>query len=341
MKLFALFCFLIPTIYLFSAEKVNGESNIKWAIEQLKTLSPEEYQVLNCYDQLPDKFSVNTGYGTMSSQKMGSTYEFMHEGDKFSCLMDIETNVHEVNHMITHCYPYEYCRINNRVVSEKNMYYFYLGKENEMVLFSDIDFFPSRDIAAEIPKSNRTFRYSEYIEGNTSTQDNGLLGLLDEYNSYHHSLTTAWKLKEAYLSATSDKVKGYISWMSSLNSVAQAYYEFRYYILEYLRYAKMKDPDIYDQIKEETDLITIFNRITESYRIILTKYNDEMTDGCKNYWQPLGYDAYPGDDGKFFYIGKNGAATGFLVQMEDRDKLLPLLQSNRYDEVIKKLNILP
>jgi hypothetical protein len=341
MRHFFYFYLFIFLNFLFIQQEANAQSNIKWAVNQLKSLSPAEYTILHIYDKLPDDFSVNTEMGIMSSQKMGATLQFMGEGDKTSCLSDIETDVHEVNHMITHCYPYIYCQKNNRIVTEKNMYYFYISPDFDTVLFSNVDYFPSRYLIPEIPEAIQTFRFDDYIDGNTSTQDNGLLGLLDEYNAYHHSLATAWDLKDAYFAASDDKVKGYIKWMGSLNSVAQAYYEFRFFILEYLRYAKRNEPVVYKQIKMEPGLITVFNRITVIYRNLLAEYDKEVSEGCKNYWLGQGYDAYPGEDGEFFFIGKNGSATGFQVQMEDKDKLLPFLQSHRYDEVISELNIVP
>jgi hypothetical protein len=333
-------CGLFILSFLISNEKTIGQNNINWAVEQLKVLSPDEYQILHCYDQLPEKFSVKTDMGTLSSYKSGSTLQFMHEGDKVSCLMNIETDVHEVNHMITSAYPYEYCRIHNRVLTEKNMYYFYIGKGNDTVLFSNVDFFPSQNIISEIPDTIRTFRFSTYIEGDLSTQDDGLLGLLDEYNSYHHSMTTTWELRNAYLTGSKDKVKGYITWMGSLNTLVQAYYEFRFFILEYLRYAKLNAPDVYEQIKDETGLITVFNQITVSYRAILSNHENEIAENGQVYWQKLGYKAYIDDKREFYFIGKDGAATGFQVKMDDKDKLDPLLQSHRYDELINDLKII-
>lgn len=163
---------------------------------------------MRCFEELPDKFSVKTENGIMSSYKTGSMSEYMHEGDRFDCLSDIETNVHELNHLITSDYPYEYCRQNNHIFKEKNMYYFYIDQSNEMVVFSNVNYFPSGDLKSEIPERIQTFRFKTYIDGNTSTQSDGLLGLLDEYNSYHHSLTTVWEMKEAYLCATDNKVNG-------------------------------------------------------------------------------------------------------------------------------------
>jgi hypothetical protein len=324
---------------LFQKPDANGQSSIEWTVEQLRSLSPREYEVLHRFNELPEHLSVKIENGTMSSTKTGSMLEYMHGGDRFECLSDIGTNVHELNHLITTDYPYEYCRLHNRVFKEKNMYYFYIDTGNERIVFSNVDYFPSADLISEIPEASRTFRFNLYIDGNTSTQSDGLLGLLDEYNSYYHSLNTVWDLKSAYLSATNDMVKGYIQWMSSLITDVEAYYEFRFFILEYLRYARLNKPEIYGQIKSEPDLISVFNRITESFRTIVTKYDREISTNCKSYWQKLGYEVYPSDNGEFCFIGKNGSARGFSVLLEDKEKLYPILQSKRYDEVIQELNI--
>jgi hypothetical protein len=327
--------------FLFLNSYANGQTPVDWSVEQLRSLSPREFEILKRFNELPDHLTVNIENGTMSTTKTGSMLEYMKGGDRFDCLSDIGTNVHELNHIITADYSYEYCRIHNRIFNEKNMYYFYLDTGNEMVVFSNVDYFPSSVLIPQINEANRTFRFNTYIGGNSSTQSDGFLGLLDEYNAYHHSLNTVWDLKSAYLKATDDPVKGYIQWMSTLISDVEAYYEFRFFILEYLRYARLNKPEVYGQIKSEPDLITVFNRITECFRTIVTKYDQELTANCKNYWEKLGWEVYPSDDGKFCLIGKNGAARGFSLILEDRDKLLPLLQSHRYDEVIQELNIIP
>jgi hypothetical protein len=290
---------------------------------------------------LPETLSVKTDHVTLISYKTDSTFKYMHGGDKLSCLADIATTVHELNHLLAREYPFEYCHLNNRSFFENSMYYFYIGRGDELPIFSNVDFFPSRDLVSQIPLECHTFRYNPYIEGNLSTQDDGLLGLLDEYNSYCHTMAATWELKEAYMKAGIIDVKGYTKWMGTLNTWVQAYYEFRYFILEYLRYARFSNYDVYGQIKDEPDLITVFNHITQRYNIYIAQFEKEVAYGAQNYWQKKGYKAYLNEKRKFFFIGKDGWATGFQVQMNDKDKLLPLLQSDRYDEIISELNIVP
>lgn len=338
-KNISLITFVLAAL-LLSFEDAKGQDNIDWAVEQLRQLAPSEYYILDTYDRLPPKLSVSTGLGIMSSNKDVPTYEFMKEGDKLSCLSDLETNVHEIDHLLTHFYPYDYCRKNNRNFSGTNMYYFYVNESYDTVLFSYINFFPARLLINDIPENRRTFRFDDYINGNNSTQDNGLLGLLDEYNAYQHSMAVTWTLKEAYLTASDIRVEGYVKWMESLNSVVQAYYEFRFFILEYLRYARLNDPDLFDEIKEEPGLIDVYNHITQSYLFYIRKFENELTQGCRNYWHAQGYETYTQDGGNLFLIVKNNSYLGFHTRLEDREKLLPMLQSHRYDDVISELNIL-
>jgi hypothetical protein len=338
-RLFSFLLLFLLFVFYYNPKGL-AQSNIDWAVEQLKVLSPGEYNVLQIYDQIPDTVSVRTSNGTLFGNKTVSTLKFMIGGGRYECLGNIETDVHEINHLITHYYPFEYCRINNIIDKWKRMYYFYLDESFDTILFSNTDFFPSRNLLSEIPDSNRTFRFNTYLKGNLLTQSDGLLGLLDEFNAYHHSMTVTWNLKNGYLSATGDKVKGYIEWMKSFSTLVQAYYEFRFFILEYLRYARLQEPYVYEQIKNEPGLMIVFNQITERYKTQLSYYEKELTEGGKEYWQKFGYKAYLNTKRGFYFIGKDGSATGFRVKLEDKEKLLPILLSHSYDEVVSELKII-
>ncbi len=316
-----------------------GQSNTEWAVSRLRALSPREYEVLKRYEKLPAKFSVRTQNGTLSSQKSVTLLEFMRGGSRTQCLGDISTNVHEINHALTSAYPYEYCRQHNRVFTERSMYYFFIGPDNDQMIFSNVDYFPSQDLKREIPAALRTFRFNTYIGGESSTQTDGLLGLLGEYNAYHHSLNTVWDMKAAWMTAADTPVDGYIDWMSALPSYVEAYYEFRFYILEYLRDAERNKPEIYRQIKKEAGLISVFNRITENFRTVVQAYEQENSSGWKTYWQAEGYEVRLSEEGDYCFIGKNGQFKGFNNQLGDRDKLLPRLKSDRYNKVIIDLGI--
>jgi len=317
----------------------NAQNNISWAVQQLQSLAPAEYEVLRRYEELPGNFTVKTPRGTMTSEKSIDPLAYMQGGDRMTCLVDLSTNVHEINHLITSLYGYVYSGEHNRVMKERSMYYFYIGAGTEMPVFSNVDFFPSRLLISEIPKGLRTFRFNTYIAGTSSTQNDGLLGLLDEYNAYQHSLNTVWEMKDAYAQAKDDELSGYIGWMSTLCSYVESYYEFNFYILEYLRYAKLNKPDVYLQIKNEPDLITVFNAITASFKNVISRYDLEISVGCRNYWQSKGYQVKLSPDQKYLFIGKDGSSIGFNILLEDKEKLLPTIESGRYNEVERELKI--
>ena len=93
------------------------------------------------------------------------------------------------------------------------------------------------------------------MEGNTSTQTDGLLGLLDEFNSYAHSLATVYLLKKSYMEIPGMELSHYISWRQDMHSYVQSYYEFKYFLLHYLLYAKTNERALYSEIKNSPDLM--------------------------------------------------------------------------------------
>jgi hypothetical protein len=57
--------------------------------------------------------------------------------------------------------------------------------------------FPSREIIPSIPENLRTFRFSDYVETTNeiqSTQNEGIYGLLDEFNSYYQGTKASFDL---------------------------------------------------------------------------------------------------------------------------------------------------
>lgn len=331
-------CHFTLFIFVCISLQAKAQTNVDWAVEQLKSLSPSEYEVLRRYSELPDRLSIKIEDGTMSMNKNVSALSFMRGGDKYSCLSDISTTVHEINHMLNAYYPYYYSKQQSRIFKEKRMHYFYIDNKNEIPVFSNVDFFPSSELVYEISDDQQTYRYNTYIAGVSSTQDDGLLGLLDEYNSYFHSLNTIWDLKNAYLNWPELRPEGYIQWMMQLNTLIDSYYEFRFFILEYLRHAKQSKQAVYMQIKNESDLITVFNIVTQNFRAVIKKYEGEL-EGFKDYWEKNGYEVRD-HEVDFYYIRINGTLVGFKVELDAKQMVNPTLVSSRYSEVIRDLKII-
>jgi len=154
--------------------------------------------------------------------------------------------------------------------------------------------FPAARIEEIIPVENRTFRYKTYIDHKTyqSTQVSGISGLLDEYNAYYWSNRVIYDLYEYYKNEKPQTAATWLQWTSQVFGEYFAWAEFRYWILCYIRYARIKEKNVYHSLMEDmalrkaftavddnfTDLLgSIFIRLGKELPGHLKKYNIEVT----------------------------------------------------------------
>jgi len=125
--------------------------------------------------------------------------------------------------------------------------------------------FPSNELTAVIDENHRTFRFDTYVIGLSeiqSTQTKGVYGLLNELNAYYMGSRTQYDFKAKY---TNNSIGRIFSGM-------QAYYEFKYFILTYLLYAKENHPQVYLGIVNNTAFKEAFNTINKSYEELTKQY---------------------------------------------------------------------
>jgi hypothetical protein len=177
--------------------------------------------------------------------------------DERACATSINTIVHEDNHglhtfMGREVLQEKYGRFSDAFYPYD---YFYLG-DDRFTLMKKSPTFPSREMAPSIPERLRTFRFPDYIDtGETlqSTQNAGIFGLLDEFNSYTHGTRAAFDLLAYY-----EQKGAKADWHDFFTGVNSTYYgslEFRFFILKYLLFAEKAHPDIYNQLMDRKDLL--------------------------------------------------------------------------------------
>lgn len=329
------FIFLSFFVHFHSQAQYSHKS---WVINQLRMLAPNEFDILDKYAQLPQQFSINTRSGMMSSYKSGDEYEYLTGQSKEELLSDMATNVHEINHGLTSSYAYKACKEENIIPNAgDNMYYFQFPDGSSRLVVSGIQFFPSRELVYQIPAQLRTFRFNTYINGTSSTQQDGLLGLMDEFNAYLHSFVTAFKLKPAYMSISDNAVNNYIAWRSKLVSYEESYYEFSYFIMEYLLQARSRYPDLYRQIRDERWFRPVFQQITGQFQDALSLIEDERNRSVHSFASANGFSVSERDGYYWFTVGLS--SRGIPAALKDRDKVLPVLRSSRYDAILSDFSL--
>jgi hypothetical protein len=309
-------------------------TNILWVLEELKVNAPIEYSVISEYGNLPQSFSVKLANGEMSSYKTFQLNKFLTSTDKTGLLSDINTEVHEVNHGLTNAKAYTECK-RRGLNGKKYIYYYFTPSGNEFLIRSDLNFFPLRKISPKISTELKTFRFDTYVEGNSSTQNNGLLGLLGEFNAYSHSMATSYYLKKSYMSLSSSELRNYIDWRSAMSSYVQSYYEFKYFLLQYLLFAKENEFILYDDIKNDIELSKAISVINNDFLKLIDLYNLEDLKIGPAYWKSKGYTFEKNTSEGFDYYKIGGSRIGYGNAMVDIKKLLPEINSSQFNEVKK------
>ena len=220
-----------------------------------------------------------------------------------------------------------------------NNYYFFTPAGNEILVRTNLRFFPTGRIIPLIPQDKRSFRYDTYVEGNTSTQTDGLLGLLDEFNSYAHSLATAYALKSSFMEIPGMELRHYITWRQEMHSYVQSYYEFKYFILHYLLFAKTNERTLYSEIKNSPDLMLAISTINSDFLKVVDQFNQEDQITGPAYWRKKGYSVLKDPVTGYENYKLGGSTIGYGCKMDDRDKLLPEINSSKFNEIKAEFSI--
>jgi hypothetical protein len=325
-------------IFLHVGINLAQEDSKEWIKQQLAVRAPAEHELLQVYSSLPEELHVDTKNGSIESRKSSDTYKYLESDKPENLLLEMAINVHEINHALTHAMPFVRYSESQQVLESSgiNMYYYLLPDKKEFLINSAIHFFPAKELVQEIPDHLRTYRYQTYIGGTSSTQQDGVLALLDEFNSYLHTFSTLYLLKEAYLESRVDKVAAYVDWNASLNSYRSSFYEFNYFILEYMLLAREKFPEVYQAVRREK-IMLIYEAIRNNFEMLILEQGKELKSGCKEFCKQAGTTSYI--EGNTCYLNLKKGAMGFSLKDEAIDKLAPVLKSARYDLIRYELGI--
>ena len=109
-----------------------------------------------------------------------------------------------------------------------------------------------------------------------------------------------------------------------------AYYEFTYFILEYLSYAGTHYPEMYREFLNNEPLKQAYNSVSEAYRDIIQSYEDNILAIGKDVESRGEYFSY---DGESVWIGNNGIGTF----SEDEAVLREAIKSLKFEKIVEEL----
>ncbi len=193
--------------------------------------------------------------------------------------------------------------------------------------------FPSRELADRIPKSLRTFRFGTYITGNTSTQSEGVFGLLDELHAYYLGSKNQFDMLEAYKLATGNYARGVVEWVRDGYSSMAALFEFDYFIMEYLLHMRENYPSYYAQLRDYAGFSNVYAAVRLIYVQLVSDYFEKIAVEIDRI-NKSGTHRVEIREG-LLWVTELGSGRSIGAEMisEDKYKLLPVLKSDRYNEV--------
>ena len=270
-----------------------------WILDRMQSHSPSSLNLLKAYDKLPNQLVIERGGSEISTSKSTDALHYLEASDYESALISMSTNVHEIGHAyggLLHFAELMTCNCTKTIEFEDIQQGFYHDTGEEYWI--DIEegyIFPSNELSETIPYELQTFRYDTYIEGNSSTQGDGVIGLLDELNAYYLGSKYQYDMlpvyKEVFGSDYLDR------WVMHSTSEMTAFFEFDFFIKEYLLYAKNYAPATYNYLKNSPDFRRAYQTTHTKYRQLTNAYvakiELEKNVAELNYDSPFWEDDYP------------------------------------------------
>jgi hypothetical protein len=316
--------------YFQNQTSVSESENIDWVKSMTSRYSPNSWYLLKQYQELPSEVSCNlAGGGRISSRKTVDTFYYLKSKSKTELLSDMGTNVHEIAHAYFHLNVFQFAQENKLFLNWNNIegFIYLFPDQNFYLSFPKDVLFPAGELSSEIPDSFRTFRYETYIGGNTSTQEYGIIGLIDELHAYYLGSRFEYEMLEAFKIAEESDIHGFFEWVRSVQSNLSAFYEFDFFIRKYLIFMKKEYPANYSKLKSYQPFVDSYRTIRTLYRDLLKKYMEKISEEIQ-YFNSTESSIARIDKNTLWIKFKKGIERGTPILSEDVEKLIPYLQSN-------------
>jgi hypothetical protein len=311
-------------------------ANVSWIKSSSQRYSPDTWYMLMQYDMLPSSAmaDVDDG-GVASSEKPTDTFHYLRGRSRLDLLASMEKNVHEIAHGYFDQNVFRYLRDNNMKMTQGDICGFiYISPSRSFYIsFPRKAMFPSHDLGEDIPKELRTYRFGTYIEGNTSTQDDGVIGLLNELHAYYLGSKYCFDMLEPYKTAAGEDAAGLFQWVTNTQSTMSAFYEFDFFIREYLLYMKKHHVADYDMLRSYRPFVESYLTLRRLYKELIDNYQDRIKEEMKHLNSSRNSVARLEKGWLWVRSGKSNVSSGTPLFSKDKDMLQPVLDSKHYREI--------
>ncbi len=310
--------------------------NMQWAKEVTERYAPNAWSLLMLYDALPSYQEVESvDEMVMTTQKTASTFAYLDGGSATELLGEMATNVHEIAHGFCSQYVFNHAREKGLKMNwdDASLAYYLSPARIYMVTFPKESLFPSAELVPEIPRDLRTYRFETYVNGRTSTQGEGVLGLLDEFHAYYLGSRCGYDLLDAYILAEGSVAMGFLEWIRALQSTMTAYWEFDFFIREYLLHMSTRYPDDYTLLVSRGEFTDAYREFRKAYGDLVSNYVARINETADRL-EASGEAEVTIEDVTVWIIYTGGSHKQGVTFFDDAKAILePVINSSRYDQV--------
>jgi len=339
-----IFNLIFPVIYLslvwnypdFNSGSNNSFDRKEWVKEVTRKYSPDSWDLLMKYESLPSRQEAPAeDNGIASTEKTVGTFYYLEGRSRTELLLSMATNVHEIAHAYSSQNIFRYAREQGIKLdmNKAEGFFYYSPGRYFFISFPLKSLFLSKELKSVIPKNLRTFRFDTYINGITSTQSEGIVGLLNELHSYYLESKYCYEMLEPYKTATGSDASGFFEWVHNSQSKMTAFFEFDYFIKEYLLYMKKEYPAGYRELKNCKSFTEAYTSFRTAYKELINSYLQrikiEMTGLNSSGKAEVSLENYM----LWVREGNRNTSVGTPVFSADMEILLPVLESSRYMEI--------
>ncbi len=320
----------------------NNENNEfydgkEWVKDATKKYSPDSWDLLMQYESLPAKQEAEAVYDRIATtEKSVTTFYYLKGRSRIDLLSSMATNVHEIAHGYCDLNIFRYARENGIKLdmNKAEEFFYYSPARSFFISFPLKSLFPSRELISDIPKNLRSFRFDTYINGVTSTQGKGIIGLLNELHSYYLESKFCFDMLEPYKIAEGSDASGFFEWVRHSQSKMTALFEFDFFIREYLLHMKRKYPAEYKALRNYRPFAEAYNAIRTSYEELINQYLQKINIEMARLNSSGKAEVILENNELWVREGNSDTSIGTPVFSTDREVLKPVLESNRYQEII-------
>lgn len=321
--------YLIIALFFLTTGTLLGQSR-KEVLALLKKYDSDGLYVITSYENAPRKYIINN-----RRISLGKPINFMIYVDSVNTddLWDeMNTVVHEMCHAYSGTMAFPILEKNNIYDDKIDYYALYRGNKNTLLL-PITNTFLTKKITNAIPTKLRTLRFTTYIDTEErllGAQQHGVYGLLEEWNAYYHGTKTSFLSYDYYKNKNNNSPTDLLEYMQSVDGTFFAHAEFKFYILEYLLYARNNYPIIFKNILSNTAFKKAYKEINADFTNLIMNYQEKRSvilSELKN----EGHNVELTD--KWTKIGNSGIGN----YMDSYKLLMNELSSNTYQKLEKQI----